>query len=225
MMLWKRQRNKGMLRHVGTSHQHGGIIIHPLLQVQDCQELWSSTKMPLITDFYDVGAEKRFYHNYEHATTVAYSGFNIATSVGVNGDAIYIAGLWHDCVYVPGSKTNEDESADALLRCHPNKTKAASMIRRTTIKDHLESKIIFDEEPEMAILLDADILSLADRYDKFVINQMNILKEHDLLDPSISANFLQNFLDKQSIYRTPVVIATCEQKAKTNIARFIEEFK
>jgi predicted metal-dependent HD superfamily phosphohydrolase len=186
-------------------------------------------KARLLPEWYSDGAELRFYHNYQHASFVAETCKTISESHNLgyrNMHTLWVAGMWHDAVYVPGANDNESNSADALLALLPLEVESASLIRRTRISDHLGSDICFDSEPLLSILLDADLASMAvDSYEDFVYNQVCILKEHglDLEHINKSANFLKNFLNKANIYRSPYGIHAFEEKARANIKRLIEQ--
>lgn len=193
----------------------------------DCLKMTVSTS---VKEFYEVGAEKRFYHNYEHASYVARLCDAMSIDLlesGKDQNTLYLAAIWHDAVYVPGATDNEEKSAEALLSMDESYTEAAELIRRTTIKDHLSSEVTFENNPLLAILLDADLASLAtESYDKFVENQEKILMENGFSkdDFSISAMFLKQFLIKRSIYRTVYGKEHFEERARRNIQRFVDEY-
>jgi predicted metal-dependent HD superfamily phosphohydrolase len=166
----------------------------------------------------------RTYHTLLHALQVAMIAKDLLikhdhTPSYKNIMDVYIAGLWHDAVYVAGSVVNETESATALLKFYPDRHESAEMIRRTTVQHHLSD----DDYPiELCCLLDADLDSLSSDYETFVQN--NYLIQLELkTTPLESAVFLNKFLEKKSIYRTEEYKKSREQIAQSNIQRFIKE--
>ena len=132
----------------------------------------------LIMDFYST--PNRWYHTYEHAIAVAHDAQFFAKTLELNEASqqqCYVAGIWHDAVYVWGNKDNEEKSAQALLSIHPNQEVAAELIRHTTLEDHLSDTATVDTDPKLACLLDADLRSMSLDYTVFCIHQLNIAKE------------------------------------------------
>lgn len=132
--------------------------------------------------------------------------------------------LWHDAVYVAGNKDNELLSGRMLLTHMPFMEYAAGLIYQTTINDHISESPV---SSTLACLLDADLESLADPYPKFKQNQANIMLENYMAasDAHKVSKFLHDsFLIKKSIYRTEYAKNMFEQRARSNIMKFAEEF-
>lgn len=170
----------------------------------------------------------RYYHTFEHATTVDKACLKYCSDIGSiwADDAmnLSIAALWHDVVYIVGSKTNEIDSANLLLEYYPEYTTSANLIQHTTIEDHLSDDITWEADKLQSILLDSDVMSLADSYDMFLINQLNIAKEHGLSEITPHhAKFLTKFLDKKQIFRCPMS-KYIECSARTNIETLAKSF-
>lgn len=166
----------------------------------------------------------RWYHTYLHAVSVAEASSLWAKELGFSKsqcDTCYIAGIWHDAVYVPGAKDNEELSAQALLQLHPWATESANIVRKTTVEHHISDEITWDNDPLTCLVLDADLLSLAAPYNEFLQHQMNIAREHNLEEVTISHTaFLSKFLEKKSIFRSPLA-SDYEAFAINNITRLI----
>lgn len=181
--------------------------------------------MRLIHDLYST--PRRYYHTIGHARDVAYLSETWAINLKFTTAEVvtcFVAGMWHDAVYKVGELDNEELSAQALLELHPHMQVAADIIRKTTIMDHLSPNITFENDPLTAVVLDADLRSLADEYDVFVRHQVNIAKEHGLSKITAQhCKFLTQFLVKDKIYRTPTA-AHLEELARENINRLNEEF-
>lgn len=179
----------------------------------------------------------REYHTFAH-------GLNVATDCNrfePESDALWLAGLFHDAVYIAGSEHNEEMSAEALInnarefRWIGNDIEwadvetAADLIRKTTINDHMSPRPVTD--PLLATLLDCDLEPLRTLYfQDFVTNQKNILSEN-FLDPldrknlALSAAFLKKLYEsRQWIYHTDYCRASWEYTARRNISRFCLEY-
>lgn len=166
----------------------------------------------------------RAYHTLLHALQVAMIAKDLLikhdhTPSYKNIMDVYLAGLWHDAVYVPGSPVNEAVSATALLWFYPDRHESAEMIRQTTVQHHLGD----DEYPiELCCLLDADLDSLSLDYETFVRNN-DLIQLESKTTALESAVFLNRFLEKKSIYRTEHYKNTREHIARSNIQRYISE--
>lgn len=169
---------------------------------------------------------KRFYHDFNHAQRVCLDSHRICERLGRDMVALRRASLWHDAIYIVGSNDNEEKSAQALLDFDPKFTRAAELIRLTTINDHLSDDIKFEIDPEAAILLDADLMSLSWDYSCFIDAQKKIGEEAGVGHNIASGHlvFLEKFLSKKRIYRCPGS-DTQEIAARENIKQLIEEFQ
>lgn len=183
--------------------------------------------------WYDLG--HRSYHTAGHAFRVAES----CHSLNDKSEALIIAALYHDAVYLPGMSSNESMSGAALLNdanllhfCGKEIDfdvieAAICMIERTTLHDHLSK---YETRGGLAILLDSDIKSLSCiHYASFVETQASILDENFLKRDSLdnlkkSAKFLKQFLEcREFIYHTDYFRENHEKQARYNISRFCTE--
>ena len=164
----------------------------------------------------------RYYHTYLHAAEVADTASTWAMELGFSksdADTCYIAGIWHDAVYVPGAKDNEELSAQALLKLHPWAHESADIIRKTTVDHHLSDDITWEDDPLTCLVLDADLLSLAAPHDEFLQHQMNIAREYGHEEISSGqVEILAKFLGKKSIFRS-YIAREHESFAINNITR------
>jgi predicted metal-dependent HD superfamily phosphohydrolase len=174
------------------------------------------------------------YHNLIHANRVVSTCYKLRE---ICSGALLLAAQWHDAVYIPGSKVNEQASADLLL--HNFKlwatssmyntseerdviNTAMSLIKSTRVEDHMMSYSAGDTE--LGTLLDADLVSLADNYITFVETQKRILSEHGEIKLSHSAKFLKQLKDsREYIYHTTKGREMFEDAAQRNIAMLIAE--
>jgi predicted metal-dependent HD superfamily phosphohydrolase len=176
------------------------------------------------------------YHNWEHA-------LNVVTTVEDMGgsETTVLAAFWHDAIYIPGAgeDANERCSAAALMNTAikhelrgtiewQNVETAADMIRKTSVRHHLTRNALTEWDYEQAILMDADLASLASPYERFKEIQDNIILENNgdvNKDRHKSVAFLQQFLTvRPHIYHTPYGREHFEQQARDNITRFAADF-
>lgn len=122
------------------------------------------------------------YHNYGHAKTVEIRSARLAGVYRLDAEStaiLRVAALWHDAIYDPASKTNEDDSAKALMAEGPNPqeywplyTVAAGAVASTAHKEPPFSLI-------GAILCDVDLGSgLATENDEYFENSKKIKSEY-----------------------------------------------
>lgn len=162
----------------------------------------------------------RHYHTLVHAlqvATVAKQLMIVSVNAGsISSMDVYLAGLWHDAIYTPGSPDNELASAGLFSAYHSGRENVARLISRTTIQYHLSEDPV---DIQLACLLDADLLSLSAPFDKFMENNEGIIKESGS-SHATSSSFLMKFVDKKSIYRTPYCIEHHEKTARDNIQMY-----
>lgn len=187
--------------------------------------------------YYNFNSGNRYYHNIHHALRVS------SLVSWHDSTALKIAALWHDAIYIPGSSVNEIASADALRYewkklAIENDTEilntACFLITETTVNNHLRSSRIegsYERQELTAILLDADLRSLADPYIDFRTNQDNIIRENGgnpfvREDNRKCAEFLSKFLTcREYIYHTDIDRELHETNARQNITRYMQETK
>lgn len=177
------------------------------------------------------------YHTWKHAIKVHTEAVLLMSCELPNtfDYSIPLAAHWHDAIYIPMANINETASAAALYNAwhYANiqddtviLTEAIKLIERTTVKHHLSSD---SNNLALDILLDADLSSLADPYEVFIINQDNIIKENNATPNRESrrkaAKFLSLIYDKPTIYRTNTGKQWYEQKARSNISTFINYYQ
>jgi predicted metal-dependent HD superfamily phosphohydrolase len=134
--------------------------------------------------------------------------------------------LWfHDFVYNPPSKTNEEDStyiASARLSewglVNDSVEYIADMILAT--KTHQSS------DPDTQLLLDIDLSILGDSEIGFDIYEQEIALEYSMYPPAVyipgRIKCLQGFLDRPQIYH---VLTQFEAPARANLQRSIESLK
>lgn len=180
------------------------------MQTKICRELYSTPP--------------RLYHSWDHAVSVASMASVLGKIHCLDEDTqndLWLAGLWHDSIYVVGDSENEENSAKEFLKHYPDKEHVVEWIRGTTIANHLSSDPVSIEQ---ACLLDADLSPLALDNKVFLKNCLNICIEQNCSIRN-QAIFLSRFLDKERIYRTDVLHETFEELARQNIMDLLKETK
>ena len=178
-------------------------------------------KMSRAKVWYDFGY--RPYHNLDHAKHVL-KVCKLICFGNISKELEYAA-VFHDAVYIPGFFGNEEASAQALINEYPRQDfikTSAELIRRTAITYHLSDTRLYGD---IAVLLDADLSSLAADYATFKQNQINILNENGLDETPENLGKSSKFLVKiryvrEFIYHTDYGRANFEKSACENIAKF-----
>jgi predicted metal-dependent HD superfamily phosphohydrolase len=183
------------------------------------------------TKYYALNSANRQYHNTEHMENVVRA---VQESTPNPSDALLLAAVWHDAIYMPGagSDANERCSAASLkseywtLRTNEQYdhviVQAMDHIVNTRIEVHLSADEI---DGDLAILLDADLKSLAGSYDTFIETQEKVIKENGgnwAEHKAKSGEFLAKFLTcRKHIYHAAYGRKNWEEQARANIARLV----
>jgi deazaflavin-dependent oxidoreductase (nitroreductase family) len=173
-------------------------------------------------DFDDVvaryGEPHRAYHTMHHVEHV----LGKVDEIGQGHDpAVVLAAILHDVIYAPERVDNEDRSADyarRVLADHDAVERIAMLIEATKSHDGAEG------DEGLDALLDADLSTFADDDEG---------KNGDLIRQEYAAvpadafragrrRILQQFLDREPLYRTELMRTRYEAKAKANIRRAID---
>jgi predicted metal-dependent HD superfamily phosphohydrolase len=180
---------------------------------------------------------KHQYHNWSHAWAVRCAIMEHWDNPPAH---LILAAIFHDIVYIPGAANGVNEAASAemlnyVLRATDNnhefmRLSAAELIRSTDIATHMQILPV-NATSSLAILLDADLHSLAAPYDQFVKNQENILMEN-LIDPlstegrKKTTEFLNRMASVRSyIFHTKTGRDLWEQSAISNINQWTSDNK
>jgi predicted metal-dependent HD superfamily phosphohydrolase len=164
----------------------------------------------------------RHYHNIDHISEGLIKIREILHLVQF-GIVLEIAWWFHDFVYNTSMKNNEEESAkfaDKILSelgIHPQfKKKIVQRIMATT-HDHIP------EDPDDKLMVDIDLIRLADPIEVFEQNSNNIRLEHGATAEAYAtgrAEFFKKFLQgRPSIYLTDYFKERYEARAQDNVRR------
>ncbi len=179
----------------------------------------------LVTAYSSAG---RFYHNLEHIHKVLETIEQISrcrrsqVSPSLNLPAIQLAAWFHDVIYDPKTKDNEEKSAEyaeAALKSLkiPNATIDQVKNLILTTKNHQA----LPTDLESQILLDADLAILGSTESEYRAYSQAIRQEYSWVSDAeycMGRNqVLQKFLHGKRIYSTRYLFVTLEEKARQNL--------
>jgi predicted metal-dependent HD superfamily phosphohydrolase len=165
----------------------------------------------------------RHYHNFRHIQTML-SQVEAHAADLIDADALRFAVWFHDVVYKPIHKDNEEKSAEFaetilnLLHFPADRTqRVKELILRT--KDH--SIQLPEDDLDTQFLMDCDLLILGESPDQYRVYLEQIRKEYwiipDLVYKPGRLKFLRRFLAMPVIYRTPYFQPDREAQARENL--------
>lgn len=169
---------------------------------------------------------KRQYHTIDHLEAMI-SNLNEVKENIEDWDTTLFAVFYHDVIYKASSSSNEADSAKLAMErlstiAYPaNKiAKCANMILAT--KQHLTS-----EDNDTNFLLDADLAILGTSEEEYQKYKDQIREEYsvypDFMYNSGRRKTMQQFLNRDTIYKTAYFINKFNQQAKNNIERELLE--
>lgn len=163
----------------------------------------------------------RFYHNFEHIKNCL-TEFDSVRHLIPQPDLVELAIWYHDVIYNPKAKENEERSAQfAYDVCiHTKLTKEFGEKFKELILTTKHNTI--PKEMESKFLVDIDLSTLGKPLKEFNKYSSDIRKEYSFSTEDIYRNgrkkILQAFLDKDSIYLTDFFRDKYELQARNNIA-------
>ena len=136
--------------------------------------------------------------------------------------------LWfHDAVYDPRRKDNEERSAQwahasvLAAGCAQDTADRISALVLAT-KDHLATQ----EDVDMQLMLDIDLSILGASYARFDEYERQVRAEYAHVDDAAfragRSRFVQSLLARPTIYTTDVYRGTLEKRARENLQRSME---
>jgi predicted metal-dependent HD superfamily phosphohydrolase len=165
----------------------------------------------------------RYYHNLEH---IEYMLRNCPTNLSLHE---YLAVWYHDAIYDPESKTNEEDSAELArneltpLIKSESFERVVDMVCNTILNT---KKHILELTPSSALVLDLDLMSLARPYKEYRKDSLNIrieyrhVPEEDWLQGR--KDWIKSMLfDREHIYTTQLGYSL-EVKARFNLIKDLE---
>ncbi len=184
--------------------------------------------IPSLQQRYD--AEGRAYHNWSHIQALLDLYENVVESL-YDPAAVELALYYHDVIYVPGSKTNESDSADVMAkevsgRADTDEIAAAALIINATVPHAVPPGTEVRLAHDCALFLDMDLAILGADAQAFDAYDRNIRQEFAMVPDEIfypgRRKVMQGFLDRDRIFLTERFDASHDAKARSNLRRLIK---
>jgi predicted metal-dependent HD superfamily phosphohydrolase len=174
------------------------------------------------------GESARSYHNLRHLEDCLTELALVRHSV--SQPALIEIALWfHDAVYDSHSATNEEDSAALALACLKEAGLAEAVIAQVRGLILCTKRHEPGDVPDSAVLIDIDLAILGQASTRFWEYERGIRAEYAWV-PSATfaekrAEILTRFLQRPTIYRTPLFQARYESAARINLASAIAHLR
>jgi predicted metal-dependent HD superfamily phosphohydrolase len=175
------------------------------------------------------GEPQRHYHTWAHISALKRHYDRLAPYLA-RPAAVLWALYWHDAIYDPMAKDNEEQSAvlleaDAAGHLPAEDIAFAAMIIRATAKHLVPDGLLPDDEADLSLFLDMDLSILAAPAADFDQYERDVRAEYAAVPDDAfrkgRAAILKNFLDRPRLYFTNICAAHWEAPARDNLARSI----
>lgn len=171
--------------------------------------------------------KNRYYHNLSHIKSMLLQADNFEQGIQ-DFDALIFAIWYHDIIYKPTKKDNEDKSA--IFAENHIKMMLFDQKRLKNIKKLIVStkkhKIIIGENMDNAYLLDMDLSILGTNWETYENYTQQIRNEYkiypDFMYKPGRKKVLQHFLVRETLYFTEAYRNKFESQARKNIKKEIE---
>ena len=175
-------------------------------------------------------AEKhRAYHNAQHILYCLKQLDAHYSSVKLAGE-VELALWFHDAIYSPLSKRNEKRSAlwlKAFLR--QNQMNQSAIGRITSYILATEKHLPLSGDPDGWLLLDIDLSILGESEDVFFQYDQQIHQEYRWVPERMywkkRLKLMRGFLERETLYFTPVFKASHEDQARQNLSVLVERIE
>lgn len=168
----------------------------------------------------------RAYHTLEHIEACFRHLDNVAEQAQ-NSHEIELALWFHDAVYKPFSKTNEEDSAEMAVAFLTQNNAAQDVIARVFNLIMITKEHHTPKTSDCKLMLDIDLSILGSKSSIYAQFEKNVRREYKRV-PSFIFNkkrkeILQGFLGRPRIYQTDYFYNQLESQAKTNLVWAIGE--
>ena len=162
----------------------------------------------------------RYYHNLEHVAEMLRVTGRLAKFAG-DPAAVELAVWFHDAVYDPRAKDNEERSAQLAAECLKGLAVGPAVAELVRATAHLTAAPL-SPDPDATVLLDADLAVLAAAEPRYARYAADVRKEYAWVsDVDYRAGrtaVLERFLAWPRIYHTDVMFTEGEAAARRNLA-------
>lgn len=182
---------------------------------------------------------RRAYHTFQHALDVLERVEKVEKELGFfNYQAARLAALYHDAIYVAGSKTNELDSANAMNEffftgkagdnvmmkdIHTILSQAICLIEDTA--HHMDPQD-YTENWDTILFMDCDVLGFAEPWETFKKQNDDIAYEYGVVDADAYNQGRVKFLAalyKKGVFRSPYFKKHFEDSAIMNIRGALQQ--
>ncbi|KYF89432.1 hypothetical protein BE20_20490, partial [Sorangium cellulosum] len=180
------------------------------------EPLWSAVRAAY-------GEPGRAYHDLAHVREVLRRVAEVGRDVGWGG-----AALFHDAVYAPGRRDNEEQSAElareAVARWLPGEGLDESLIARLILLTARHGSLApADVGEDEALFLDCDMAILGSDAAAFDAYDRAIAAEYSAVPPELYAAgrraFFERLLAAEHIFLSPYFQERLEARARDNLRR------
>jgi predicted metal-dependent HD superfamily phosphohydrolase len=185
---------------------------------------------PLINDLKRRYAEpQRFYHTWAHVEALL-TLFETHKGMVRDPTRVLWAIYYHDAIYDPMAKDNEERSASLLRQVSGSVLPDAKIVQierliMATVKHEMPEDLGFDVQADCATFLDFDLAIFAAADDVFDAYEEGVRKEYSYVpEPAFRAarkQVLEGFLNRSALYFSPMLARQWEPRARANLARSI----
>ncbi len=170
----------------------------------------------------------RYYHSLTHIHHCL-SMFDEVRSLLQSPEAVELAIWYHDSIYYPDGKNNEQKSADYFLSQAENLLPADLCDRvcrhiLATVHDNPDL-----DDADSRHIVDIDLSSLGLNWTHFKQDSDNIRREMiDVPEAKFYRNqgqFLQALLDRKRLFQSDYFFKAYEQKARQNLTEYLGSIK
>jgi predicted metal-dependent HD superfamily phosphohydrolase len=167
------------------------------------------------------GEPHRHYHDREHLAEMLVA-IDLLHRHATDPDAVRLAAWFHDAIYDPHRKDNEEESAllaeSALTGAGVAETqisRVAALVRLTTSHDPAAT------DADGAVLSDADLAVLASEPERYARYAADVRAEYAFVPEDAFRHgrlaVLEGLLTHGALFRTPTGHALWEERARRNV--------
>jgi predicted metal-dependent HD superfamily phosphohydrolase len=167
----------------------------------------------------------RYYHSAEHIRDCLQQ-LDLGRQLALHSDEVEAALWFHDAIYRPGDRNNEEESASL----------AAELLTAAAVGD-VASRVadlvlatrhdVVPADPDAQLLCDIDLSILGREPDRFARFEQQIRREYAWVPEPVyrskRAEVLAGFLARPAVYQTEFFRERYELAARSNLIRIIGE--
>lgn len=163
----------------------------------------------------------RHYHNLSHLENMIKELEEVKNNIR-DWDAMVFALFYHDVIYKPTAKNNEEESAALAEKRLMEIGVPEAQVQQCSILILATKSHVLHQQDDVNHFTDADLAILGFDAEKYAAYAMQVRKEYsfypDFLYNPGRAKVLRNFLAMNAIFKTVHFSSKFEENARANIA-------